>query len=313
MNMEEMIRLFLDSRKRGVSGARKRSSPATVDFYRKHLRIFADYLVTETEDSVTRYESVRRMHIVGYLDWLDAKKDTKVWSQATVLQNLRTLRAFFRWVDKDEDCQLHELKGLQKYLPAIPRTPRRADIPDSSEMKKFRDLYNTHNRWEYRDYVAVSLLMTNGIRIGELCGIKMDHIQLDNKLVVVTGKTGTRVVPITNEMVRLIKGWMKRRGGCKTAEGSDFLFVGKYRGQMTEEGFAHRFSKHGKRHGLPRITAHTFRHGFCTNYLRRGGDIEKLRNITGHTSYEMLKEYLHLAKFGTKEAQDELEKVNFLK
>jgi len=45
-----------------------------------------------------------------------------------------------------------------------------------------------------------------------------------------------------------------------------------------------------------KVHAHKFRHTFATEYLRREGDIERLRRILGHSSYVMVMRYLHLDK-----------------
>ena len=45
-----------------------------------------------------------------------------------------------------------------------------------------------------------------------------------------------------------------------------------------------------------KVHAHKFRHTFATEYLRQGGEIERLRRILGHTSYVMVMRYLHLDK-----------------
>jgi integrase/recombinase XerD len=44
------------------------------------------------------------------------------------------------------------------------------------------------------------------------------------------------------------------------------------------------------------VHAHNFRHTFATEYLRRGGEIERLRRILGHTTYVMVMRYVHLDK-----------------
>jgi site-specific recombinase XerD len=313
MILDEVISLFLDSRKRGITGAKRKCSPKTLKIYEDNLKHFRDYLMTETKDSVTRYESIRRLHLSGFLDWLDQKQQSGDWAKASVLQVLRTLRTFFRWVDLDEDCQLYEHKGLQRYLPAIEKNPRRLDIPQTKDLKAFKNSFNTDNKWDYRDFVVTCLMLDTGLRSGEVCGLRLDHVLLEEKVLIVDGKTGPRPVAITNDMVRMLKGWLKRRGLCKTAESSPYLFVSKRREKMAVDATANRFRKHRKEFGLPRITPHTLRHSFCTNYLRRGGNMEKLRLMTGHTTYEQLKDYLHLASIGSKDLQADLEKVSLLK
>lgn len=314
MNLTEMVDLFISSRKRGADGAKKKCADATIGIYKRNLDAFMSFLLENPKSGpVTQYQNLKRMHIVQLLDWLDYRQKAGEWSKATVLQLLRTLRTFFRWVEQDEDCQAQELKGLHKYLPAIEKTPRRIDIPQTADMKKFKNSFKTDSKVGFRNYVACSLLLTNGIRISELCNLRVDHIKLAEKTMIVDGKTGPRLVPITNDMVRLLKAWMRKREEFKMAQDSPFVFVSIDKPQMCKNAFGLAFRKHRKKYGLPRITAHTHRHMFATNYLKQGGDIEKLRMITGHTSYSMLMDYLHLAKIGGKAMQDELEKVNLLK
>lgn len=314
MLIDEMVKLFIDSRRRGVTGARKKSAPKTVEVYETNLRTFTTFILTQIEGGgVSDYKGLKRLHLVQFLDWLEKQEKDKKWAKATCQQVLRSLRTFFRWVDADEDCQEQQLKGLQKYLPVIGKTPRRTDIPQMKELKSFKNNFNTGNRWGYRDYVATCMMLETGSRLGEVCNLRMDHVLLDDRIMIVDGKTGPRPIPMTLELVRLLKGWTKRRTSCKTASDSPYVFVSKYGPQMTTNGFGQRFRKHVKKYSLPRITGHSLRHSFATNFLRQGGDMEKLRMMTGHTSYTMLMDYLHLAKVGGKEIRDEVERVSILK
>jgi site-specific recombinase XerD len=315
MILEEMLRLFIDSRKRGVCGARQRCRPKSISVYENNLKVFFGFLQTGLGKDVviTRYENIRRMHILQFLDWMEEQVKTGRWSRATVLQLLRTLKAFFRWVDLDEDCQLSELKGLQKYLPTIEKTPRRKDMPLMVDLRKFKNSFNTDGMMGFRDYVATNLMLDTGIRVGEVCNLKLNQVRLEEKVLIVDGKTGPRPVSITNEMVRLLKSWLRKRQMFPHAKESDFLFVSKYDQMMTPGGFSQSFRKHFRKLGIARVTPHTLRHVFATNYLRKGGSIEKLRMMTGHKSYDMLKDYLHLAEMGGDSMQKDLEKVSILK
>lgn len=314
MVLNEMILLFLDSRKRGVGQNSKcECSPKTIKIYESNMRTFETFLLTGVGDGgVTKYTSITRLHMMRFLDWVK-QKEASGWSKATSLQILRTLRTFFRWVDQDEDCQAMELKGLQRYLPKISKNPRRVDIPPIATLKTFKNGFDTDSKWGYRDYVATCLLLDTGVRLGEVCSLRVDRVLFEQRTMLVEGKTGPRLVPLTNNMIRLLKGWMRRRTTCTQAEGSPYVFVSKYSPQMSVNGFGQSFRKHRKEMGLPRVSAHTFRHTFATNYLRKGGDIEKLRSITGHTTYEMLKDYLHHGQMGSQPVLDEMEKVSLLK
>lgn len=314
MILTEMFELFIDSRKRGMTGAKKKCSKATIEVYERNLNLFGQFLMSGSDRGpVTQYQNIKRLNISDFLDWMDHKEKAKEWSRATVLQALRTIRTFFRWVDQDEDCRAQGLAGLQKYLPSIEKTPRRIDIPQTVDLKRFKNSFATDTKIGFRNYVATCLMLTNGIRIGEVCNLRIDHVLLPEKLMIVDGKQGPRPVPITNDLVRLLKAWYKRRQEFKTAVDSPLVFVSIDKPYMNKDSFVSAFAKHRKKHKLPRITAHTFRHVFSTNFLKQGGDMEKLRLITGHTSYDMLMDYLHLSKIGGKSMQDELEKVNILK
>lgn len=314
MNLEELIKLFLDSRRRGMTGARKKCAATTVQIYAKNLKVFSNFILSELEgDSITDYKAIKRLHIVQFLDWMDKQQSSTRWSRATVLQILRSMRAFFRWVDKDEDCREDGLAGLQRWLPAIEKTPRRSDMPEFKDIKKLKTSFDTDRHWDYRNYVAVCLMLTNGIRVGELCSLRLDGIKWDQNIIFVTGKKGPRTVLVTDDALRLLRGWIKRRARCKQGKDSPYVFVNKNRPQMTANSVDQMMAKMRKKYNLPRITPHTLRHMFCTDYLRHGGDMEKLRLITGHEDYQILKDYLHLARLGGKSAQEELERVNRLR
>ncbi len=313
MKLTEMMVLFVDSRKQGTGGAKKKCSDKTLEVYKRNIKGFVDFLAVGMDTSVLDYSDLKRPHLAKFLNHVDSLQKDGKWSKSTYLQMVRSLKTFFRWVDMDEDCQSAAHHGLQKYLPALETPPRRTEIPSTKDLKVFKNGFNTSNRWGHRDYVATCLKLDTGIRLGEICNLRVDHVLLAELVIIVTGKTGPRPVPITEAMGLLLKGWMKRRTQCKSAETSPFVFVSKYRDRMTVNGFGQRYRKHRAKLGLGKITAHVLRHSFCTNYLQKGGDMERLRLITGHSNYEMLRSYLHLAKIGGKSAHAETEKVSLLK
>jgi integrase/recombinase XerD len=309
MLFSEMMRLFLNSRRRGTDGARKQARPRTLEGYDEMLRPFWRFM---EERSLTSYEQIKRVDILEYIEWVSKKEADKQWSKATRLKSFRSLRTLFLWVERDEDCKAEELNNWARLLPVIEKTPRRAYIPSTGDLRRFLAAFDTSTRAGYRDYTAMMCLLGSGARIGELCHLKLDQLKLDDKLLVIPeeGKTGTRIVPITQDLVRLFRGWLRFRS--KFAK-CGYVFVNEFGDQCNPNTFGQSFRKLRKRHNLPPITPHTNRHAFCTYYLRDGGSMAKLRNITGHQSYRMLLDYEHLAEVGSQAAREELEKVSLLR
>src|SRR6185437_9619990 len=98
--------------------------------------------------------------------------------------------------------------------------------------------------------------------------------------------------------VRDLRRWLNKREGFAKC---DRVFVTAEGGPCRDLTFSHAFMHHRNRIGVGNggpgrnITPHTIRHYFSTDWLRQGGDIAKLKAMTGHKSYESLKVYEHLA------------------
>src|SRR5690242_14285575 len=102
MIIDEMMSLFLESRKRGLSGAKRKCSKKTVEIYERNIKIFRDYFQSEVGDGgVAKFESIRKMHMIQFLGWIDTRVEKKEWSQSTAIQLLGSMRTFFKWAEKD--------------------------------------------------------------------------------------------------------------------------------------------------------------------------------------------------------------------
>jgi integrase/recombinase XerD len=216
---------------------------------------------------------------------------------------LRSLRAFFRWVERDDDCREEGLKPWHKALPAIPRSSPKKFVPERADVKRFMATINVNGTIGMRDYVAMSLLLDTGMRIGELSLLTTDNLKLDDRRLIVPnkGKTGTRLLTISSDMARLLKAWLKHRlSYAKT----DFLFPAKNGMGASPNTFRLAFSKYRKRSGIKGITPHTLRHCFCTYFLEGGGDIAKLQALSGHSSLDALRVYLNLSGKALEEEQE---------
>lgn len=307
MLMEEALRLFIRSREMGVrnTGARKKARPRTIEAYKWDLKHFFGLMA---ERGLSHWEQMKRSDVVDFLAWLDSRE----WADNSKTKVLRSLRALFRWVEKDEDCQDEQLKTFYRALPAIQQTKPPTVLPTPKEIKKFLAGLNTGTRAGHRDYVALSMMIDSGLRSGELRFLRLHHLHFEEGRILAPreGKTGERIVPISRAVVRLLRGWLRRR---ERFAKSDYVFVNHHGEQMGRYTLDHSFRKQREKLNISRLTPHMARHVFCTYYLKNGGDIAKLKAITGHSSYQILDHYVHLAEVGGQEMRDEQERVSPLK
>ena len=305
MLVEEALNSFVLSRKQGVSGARGEARPRTIAAYQYDLVPFVHFL---QERGVLAYEQVKKSDIMAYIDGMGNQK----WSVATKLKVLRSLRAFFSWVERDEDCQNEGLKSWRSALPAISKTPSRKFVPERAAVKKFMASIDVSSWDGLRDYVAMSLMLDTGMRIGELALLTTDDLKLEDRRLIVPllGKTGTRLLTVSSDMCRLLRLWLKKRGSRAQ---SKYVFPSRSGKQANSNTFGQMFRRYREKSGVVGITPHTLRHCFCTYFLEGGGDIAKLQALTGHSSLEMLKGYINLSGQSLQEEQERVSPLRQVK
>lgn len=307
MQMEEALRLFIRSRQMGIRsvGARKQARPRTIEAYKWDLHHFFGYM---SERGLHHWQQMKRSDVADFLAWLDGRD----WAVNSKMKVLRSLRALFRWIERDEDCQDEQLKTFHRLLPAIQQAKPPTALPTPKDIKKFLVALNIRTRSGHRDHVALSMMIDTGLRSGELRFLRLHHLHFEQGLILapMEGKTGERMVPISRAAMRLLKAWLRRREKFAKV---DYVFLNHHGQQMGRYTLDHSFRKQWEKLKISRLTPHMARHVFCTYFLKNGGDIAKLKAITGHSSYQILDHYVHLAEVGSQEMRDEQERVSPLK
>lgn len=144
--------------------------------------------------------------------------------------------------------------------------------------------------------MAVKLLLGTGMRVSEMCALTLEDIEEDGDattLKVKRGKGGKfRRVPISSRLRRELTRYINRGRPETSSVQLLILDDGRPARVATVKDL---FGRVKGRVGFG-VHAHKFRHTFATEYLRNGGEIERLRRILGHTTYVMVMRYVHLDK-----------------
>jgi site-specific recombinase XerC len=149
-----------------------------------------------------------------------------------------------------------------------------------------------------RDRAILFMLADTGIRAGGLVGLRLDDLNLDRRIAIVTEKGGksrsVAFLPITGET---ISTWLAIRPA-----GGNTVFCGRYGAALAVNSLNQAFGRLKKRAGVDgRVNPHSFRHFFAREYIQNGGDLASLTHLMGHSSSLVTTNYY--AVFQTEELQ----------
>lgn len=138
--------------------------------------------------------------------------------------------------------------------------------------------------WKYKDLYWVDtilIMIYSGMRVGELLGLKNEHIDLENRIIVGAGiKTEAgknRVIPINRKILPLIQKHMR---ADKT-----FLFATKTNRPVLYDNYRKSFMSVMDKLEMTH-TIHDCRHTFATLLNNADANPTAIKNIVGHTSFE---------------------------
>jgi site-specific recombinase XerD len=261
--------------------AGKNAPQTTIRAYTDDLKQFAKWLASETGEE--RVQRIDKLDIEGYLSHLGRQKLTGVSRR----RKLQSLRKFFN--------SLIDLEYLDKNPAAKVSPPnsekRNPTILYQHEYKAL--LYEARNN--PRDLAIFQTFLQTGIRVGELCNLTLEDIDLEAKeLIVRQGKgAADRSIPLTENAVEALRAYLDIRLQTETRA----VFLSKHNTSLDVRSVNYMVKKYVKKAGIKKpISVHTLRHTCATHKADKGMSLTDLQAILGHRRLETTYKYLHLAK-----------------
>jgi integrase/recombinase XerD len=148
-----------------------------------------------------------------------------------------------------------------------------------------------------RDRAMLELAYGAGLRVSELCGLRLEALRLDERLVSVTGKgERRRVVPFGGAAARALGRYLDRaRPRLLRGRVSAHVFVNARGAPMSRVGFFKRLQEHARAAGIVRrVSPHVLRHSFATHLLEGGADLRLVQELLGHADIATTQVYTHV-------------------
>ena len=151
--------------------------------------------------------------------------------------------------------------------------------------------------YDYRNKAMFELLYATGLRISELCNLKITDVDLDNEFVRVFGKgKKERIVPFTDVASKYLKIYIEEyRPLILKNTVTDYLFISNSLTNISRQGFFKIVKKECKRAGITKnVSPHVIRHSFATHLLKHGADLRIIQELLGHEDISTTQIYAHL-------------------
>lgn len=184
-------------------------------------------------------------------------------------------------------------------LPHVLRQDQLAAVLGSAQPRAPSGAGTTHEQaLALRDTAIMELLYATGIRVSELCGLRLGDIDGARNTVRVLGKGGReRTVPAGLPAMRAAGEWARAgRPVLATQASGQALFLGA-RGRPLDPRVARRavHARLATVPGTPDSGPHGLRHAAATHLLEGGADLRSVQEILGHASLASTQIYTHVS------------------
>jgi integrase/recombinase XerD len=213
---------------------------------------------------------------------------------------------------------LAALRGFYKYLlmeKKIEQTPlanielakvwmRLPDTISKEEMEVILAQPGDQTPAALRDTAMLELLYATGIRVSELVNLTMNSINWQVGFLTVMGKgSKERIVPVGKTAYDCVRLYVdKARPQLMQKKSTDVLFLNRFGGKFTRQGFWKMVIRYAKKAGLQKkVHPHTFRHSFASHLLEGGADLRTVQVMLGHADISTTQIYTHITRDRLKE------------
>ena len=270
----------------------KSLQPNTVDAYLSDVNKLVDFLGGDDKALEATLEELR-----AFLASL-ADVGINARSQARIISSLRSFYAFLK------------LDGFIESDPAeLLRSPKIGmRLPDVLTLQEIDDIINAidlSKREGQRNRAILEVLYSCGLRVSEVCSLRLSDLYLDEGFIRVTGKGDKqRLVPISDRAVAELEAYFVDRNMIPIKKGyEDFVFISERLKKPLSRIMVFHFIKElvGLVGIKKNVSPHTFRHSFATHLLEGGANLRVIQAMLGHESISTTEIYTHIDRVRLRE------------
>lgn len=260
-------------------------SEQTIKAYMTDLSLFSGWFQHTTGEPLNP-ENITPMEIIDYrnamLGW-DKKP-------STINRSLISISSFCQWAQQNDLIASNPAEGIRSVAeePLAPRALERKE-----QLALLRAVRRSGN---LRDLAIITMLLHTGMRVGELCNLRVSDIRISTNSNMVTVREGKgtkrRNVPLNSTAIGVLKDFIKSFDNNEEVTyiaGSNpdrerFLFYGQKRMPLTDRGVRYVIQKYAYKAKIDNLSPHVFRHTCAKNLIDAGQSLDRVAKILGHSN-----------------------------
>lgn len=280
-----------------------------------------DYFLTIKLTEGVRERTVKDYHVIfnEFTNWLEEGKNTNIKEITPQI-----IRRYIKYLQHRPNKRTGEI-GLSNYTinirlrfiktffntlftekfitdnPADPIKLLRVDEDSfepltDEEISRLLDAPDDREFAQFRDKVAMYLILDTGMRVNEVFHLEVSEINFKNRTIELPASKNKnrkpRIIPFSPVVARLL---MELIAENKMHFDSPYVFLSNFGERYRANSFRRRLLNYKKKAGInKRVSPHSLRHQFCRDYILNGGDVFTLQRIVGHKNIQTTRKYVQM-------------------
>lgn len=211
-------------------------------------------------------------------------------SQARILSGIRAFYHFLvldNYIQQDP-TELLESPQIGHHLP---------EVLTVEEIDRLIAAIDRSTNEGQRNCAILETLYSCGLRVSELCNLKLSNLYLEDNFIKVEGKGNKqRLVPISPRAIKELQNYFLSRNQMHIKpKYEDFVFISRFGKNISRIMVFHIIKELATQINLKKkISPHTFRHSFATHLLEGGANLRAIQIMLGHESIGTTEIYTHI-------------------
>ena len=269
----------------------RRLDPKTLKAYRIDLRQFAGQITKNDAQTISPGD------LENFIAHLHQNYKSK-----TVKRKIASLKAFFHYLEYKDLITINPFNKIQIKFREPSVLPKTIPLPIVeallstiySQQLTAPTSYQRKNA--LRDAAVIETLFATGMRISELCSLRLQDVNLYEYTILIHGKgSKQRMIQIGNaSVIRTLQKYQEMY--ARPIHNSGHFFVNQDGSVFSDQSVRRMINKYAALSGIEQhITPHMFRHTFATSLLEADVDIRYIQEMLGHSSINITEIYTHVA------------------